>query len=292
MGTTSPPPAPAAFDYAALDVSDRAWLRDRTAAVRLTSRRVAAELTALGVTLLAVKERIGHGHFRKWCEAELTWSHMQTLRLMRVGEIFGGVIEKQHRVTFDPTALYLLAQPSTPQGAREYALELAAAGQKVSAGIAREIVNGWRRVPVLTKSETRALAPDRPEDRKPVAAPAAAPGPWDAVRAALADASTLHVSRVFAGDEDGHTFAVTLISDTGRARTELGADLAGVMMRLAGLEKKRTCPRCQVAKPVPQFARNADLPDGVNRYCKQCERGRLAAHKRKKKAAGGGSPAA
>jgi hypothetical protein len=284
------PPAPVAFDYATIPPADRSWLRDRTAAVKLTSRSIAAEVTAIGMTLAAVKERIGHGRFQQWCAAELPWSMRQTQRLMQVGKIFGDLAEKRHCVAFEPTALFLLAQPSTPQGAREYALELASGGQKVSASVAKEIVNGWRRVPVMSKSEVREAAPDRPEDRKPLP-PSPPAGPWEALAASLSDASYLHISRVFVAEEEGPVFSVTLSSE-GQTRFEMGSDLAGVMKRLAGMERKRTCPRCMVAKPIPQFSRNADMPDGVNRYCKQCERKRIAKWKGKKKGRGGDTPAA
>ena len=267
-----------AFDYHSLRPSEQKWLREQTGAVKLAARRVASDIILLGRSLIAVRERIGHGRFMAWCRAELPWSQMQTCRLMRVAKIFGNT---SHAVKFEPTALYLLSQPSTPEGAREYALELSGSGQKVTANIAKEILSGWRTVPDLSKRDARTAAPDRPEDRKPIAATPDPPPGWSAACDLVAGADQVHLTTIDDGDQV--LYSGTIYRD-GKTTTAVGEDLASVLLELAGRVPMKECRRCFRKLPTSRFSHDTNLPDGKNRYCKGCERERVASSARKRAA--------
>lgn len=42
--------------------------------------------------------------------------------------------------------------------------------------------------------------------------------------------------------------------------------------------KKKKCSKCRRTKEVKHFSRNASMTDGLNHYCKKCNRERLAAY--------------
>lgn len=42
--------------------------------------------------------------------------------------------------------------------------------------------------------------------------------------------------------------------------------------------KKKKCSKCRRTKEVKLFPKNASMQDGLNHYCKKCNRERLAAY--------------
>lgn len=71
----------------------------------------------IGRELLALKDRIGHGNFTAWIEAEFGMSRHTANRFMNVAEVYGSKSSSvQH---LDSTALYELAAPKTPIEVRE-----------------------------------------------------------------------------------------------------------------------------------------------------------------------------
>jgi hypothetical protein len=67
---------------------------------------------AIGKDLLDTKERLPHGSFLPWIEAEFGMSDMTAKRFMQVAKAYG----EKPNIVFDlpPTALYELAAPKTP----------------------------------------------------------------------------------------------------------------------------------------------------------------------------------
>jgi hypothetical protein len=130
------------FDYAGLDVETRIVVQQRTGEIRSLVRRSAQDISDIGLKLIEVKERLGHGHFGTWLDSEFGWSEMTARRFMQVYERF-----KSHNL-FDldvaPSALYLLAAPSTSDEAVEEALERAAGGERISHATAKGIVEEHR----------------------------------------------------------------------------------------------------------------------------------------------------
>lgn len=133
------------FDYGALDSETRIVVQQRTSEIKGLMRRAASDIIDIGQKLIEVKERLertaGYGHFGRWIKAEFGWSHDTAGRFMNVAQRFGDF--PQIAESAAPSALYLLAAPSTPEGARQEALERGAAGEAITYSAARDIVSRY-----------------------------------------------------------------------------------------------------------------------------------------------------
>ena len=101
------------FDYGTLDSETRIVVQQRTGEIRSLVRRSAQDVVDIGVKLGEVKQRLGHGGFGRWLEAEFQWSDSAAQKFMAVANRFKSV--KFTDLTVAPSALYLLAAPSTPE---------------------------------------------------------------------------------------------------------------------------------------------------------------------------------
>jgi len=135
------------FDYGTLDEGDREFVEAAEGRIENRVKRTVEDIIAVGQELIAVKERLKHGEFGKWLKARFGWTRMTAHRLMNVAERFG---EMSQNVTFEPSAAYLLAAPSTPDEAREEAVERAKKGAVIDLATAREIVATHK--PVIDRS--------------------------------------------------------------------------------------------------------------------------------------------
>lgn len=131
----------ALFDYAALDAETRIVVQQRTEEMRTLVRRSAQDIVDIGQKLIDVKGRLGHGKFGGWLAAEFEWSYPMAARFMAVAETFQSI--NLIDLAIAPSALYMLASPSTPEGARIEALERAEQGERITYTAAREIVQEY-----------------------------------------------------------------------------------------------------------------------------------------------------
>jgi hypothetical protein len=144
------------FDYDALDAETRSVVQQRTGEIRTLVRRAAQDIIDIGQKLIEVKERLGHGRFGAWLEAEFDWTQETARRFMNVALRFRDIPQI---VEFAPSALYLLAESSTPEVARQEAIERAEAGEAITYTAAREIVSEHKAAvdtdaPVLLDGDT------------------------------------------------------------------------------------------------------------------------------------------
>jgi len=126
------------FDYQALDAETRIVVQQRTGEIKALMKRTVSDIIEIGEKLIEVKERLGHGHFGGWLEAEFEWSERTARRYISVAETFKSDTVSDLR--FDAKALYLLAAPSTPDEARAEAIERAEAGETITHARVKEIV--------------------------------------------------------------------------------------------------------------------------------------------------------
>lgn len=110
------------------DVADRIRARDR----HLQDGLLTCSLEN-GLDLLEVKGRLGHGHFEKWCKAELNYSKSKAEKLMRAAEMVGPHLKSRTLTDLKcgPTVLYELSAPSVPQGLKDAYLPRILAGERV-----------------------------------------------------------------------------------------------------------------------------------------------------------------
>ena len=129
-----------------------AFLAGQAEAIRGLMKRSARDIIEIGERLAAVKAEAGHGRFLNWIAAEFAMSDDSALRFMRVARL---AAEKPQIAEFGPSALYLLAAPSTPEAARTEVFDRLATGELLGYTAVRELVADHR---------ARAYGDDEPDD--------------------------------------------------------------------------------------------------------------------------------
>lgn len=145
------------FDYDALETEARIVVKQRTGEIKTLVRRAAQDIIEIGQKLIEVKEHLEHGQFGAWLKAEFEWSDQTALNFMNVARAF---VQIPNGLEFSSRALYLLAAPSTPDAARDEALERAAAGETITHQAARQIVEQHRAPAKAERVADVALPPD------------------------------------------------------------------------------------------------------------------------------------
>lgn len=126
------------FDYAALDSETRIVVQQRTTEIKALMKRAASDIIEIGQKLIEVKARLGHGHFYGWLGSEFDWTPMTASRFMNVADKFKS--NNLLDLNFAPSALYLLAAPSTPESIRVEAIERAEQGETITYSAARDLI--------------------------------------------------------------------------------------------------------------------------------------------------------
>jgi hypothetical protein len=132
------------FDYSALDLEQRVVVQQRVSEIKALVQQNVQTTIEIGQKLIEIKARLGHGHWGQWLEAEFGWSRDTAEDLMQAARTFG---QNPKISEFDRSALYLLSSPSVPESAREEAIALAEAGERVTHAKAKEIVNEHKAPP-------------------------------------------------------------------------------------------------------------------------------------------------
>jgi len=116
------------FDYKALDSDVRPRVIDATTRLHVLERKTGEQIVEIGRILMEVKERIGHGTFGEWLDAEFGWTDRTAQRFIQVATAF----ENRQIVGFAPSALYALASNSVPDDIRAGFIAKAEAGEKIT----------------------------------------------------------------------------------------------------------------------------------------------------------------
>jgi len=164
--TSNNPPVRKEFDYSSLDDEARQFVQQQTGEIRGLMKRTAQDIVEIGQRLIDVKERLGYGRFLDWLKAEFDWNRRTANRFMSVAEQFSGNWDNLSHLKLAPSALYILAAPSTPKFAREEALSRAEAGEPITYTTAKEIKKKY------TSSTTKSKSKAEPEpEQTPVVLP-------------------------------------------------------------------------------------------------------------------------
>ena len=113
------------------DLESREIIQQHTTEIKALAKRTAQDIIEIGKRLIAVKALLPHGAFIAWLESEFGWHRATANRFIQVAQQFGGK-DLSQIATFEPSALYLLAAPSTPESVREEAIERAASGETIT----------------------------------------------------------------------------------------------------------------------------------------------------------------
>ena len=131
------PPLPT-FDYSALAPEAAAHMRDTADRIRMRHRQHVAAIIETGRDLLAVKQRLLHGQFGAWLQAEFSMTERTALNYMRTAAEFGGKSEIVSDLP--PAALYTLVAPSTPASVKQAVIERLETGDRVTSHEVRDLV--------------------------------------------------------------------------------------------------------------------------------------------------------
>lgn len=131
-----------AFDYSILSVDDRRFLKDRAQQIRGRVALASQQIVEMGEMLIEAKSRLPHGQFGGWVRAEFDWTDRTARQMMNVAEKFKS--ENFSDLQIAPSALYLLAAPSTPTEVREEFFAAAKAGSAVTHAAVRVRVGARR----------------------------------------------------------------------------------------------------------------------------------------------------
>jgi hypothetical protein len=139
----------AAFTYSDLALGTRKNVQRLTVEIRECAEVVEVNTIGIGERLIEVKGQLAHGQFGAWLEVEFRWSQDTASNLMNIARLskenpkfseYGGM--------FGRSALILLAQPGTPEAAREEAIQRAESGEKVTHSAARQIIQQHKPEPM------------------------------------------------------------------------------------------------------------------------------------------------
>ncbi len=145
------PQARKVFDYTSLDAESSHFVQQQTGEIRALMKRTAQGIVEIGQKLISVKKRLGHGRFLDWLEAEFEWTERTAQQFMNVARSFKN--ENFSDLQLAPSALYILAAPSTPEAARSEALVRAKAGEPITHKAAKAIKHKYTPAPTQPKAE-------------------------------------------------------------------------------------------------------------------------------------------
>jgi hypothetical protein len=127
------------------DTDTEHFLAEKAERIRTRVRRVAQDIVEIGKDLSEARERCQHGEWLPWLKREFGWSEAAAYNYIAVYERLGpklptgGTLEP---LRIDASALYLLAQQSTPEAVRDQAIERAQTGEHMTRETVREMVSG------------------------------------------------------------------------------------------------------------------------------------------------------
>ena len=157
------------FDYSLLDEETLSFVQLRTVEIRKLMKRSAQDIFDIGNYLNEVKNKLGHGKFLDWVDLEFNWSSRTANRFMSVAQKFES--DTLSNLELLPSALYLMAAPSTPEEAVAEALERAQQGETITAKTVKEIKAKHKTVKEQAESKVKLkkdeqVEPERSENRE------------------------------------------------------------------------------------------------------------------------------
>jgi ribosome-associated translation inhibitor RaiA len=130
-------------------------------AIRVLGRRVIGDVIEIGRRLTISKELCGHGDWLPWLKREFGWSDDSALRFMQVAEFAKN--RNLRNLEIPVSGLYLLAAPSTPEAARDEAIERSEAGERLTPAQIKETIDKAIKAELDTELETMRATYERRE---------------------------------------------------------------------------------------------------------------------------------
>jgi len=151
----------AEFDYTSLDPETRVLVQACSDEVKGLIKPQAKDIIEAGQKLIEVKNRLGHGRFGNWLQTEFGRTSRTAQNYMRVAEVFKyedfSYLKKFSYLDIAPSALCHLAKSSTPDEARQEALDRAYQGEHITHAEAKAIANKYK--PSASSKQSNTVKP-------------------------------------------------------------------------------------------------------------------------------------
>lgn len=148
------------FNIEAVPAGAREIVQASTEVIHRFRATTVEGMLEVGRSLSEVKDVLPHGQFGHWLECEFGWTDRTARKYMASWEKFKS--EQGSVLNMDPSAMTALASDSTPEKARQQAIEMAKT-EKVTHKQAQEIIARHRAPKAKAVSSTgRAAGPDVP----------------------------------------------------------------------------------------------------------------------------------
>lgn len=138
----------AAFDYGQIDEGIRDEVKAAARSIHQLERGIVTGMIAIGKRLIEVKGMLEHGQFTAWVEGEFGLAERTAQNWMNMARTYSDPEKAKKFSVFNPSVMYLLAAPSTPDEARAEVEQAAAAGHKVTVEFAKEAIRKAKPEPV------------------------------------------------------------------------------------------------------------------------------------------------
>lgn len=147
------------FDYQTLNDETRRVIQERTRKLKELWQRTAQDIWEIGQILAEVQSRLKQDRqFDAWLKAEFGLSRRTAYNFINVYKAFQEDA-KFAQINIDPSALYLLASPSTPQQIRDEIIQQASTGAKVTHKDIKQAISKKKSKP---QSNTPSVASHQP----------------------------------------------------------------------------------------------------------------------------------
>ena len=130
------------FEYGALDAETATEARAAADRIRKILKYTTAGLIEAGQRLMAIKNRLPHGQFIAWVSAEFGMSDRTARLYMRAAEFAAGKTETVS--VLQPTTIYALAAPSTPDRVKMGVVQRLENGEAVTDREVKQLINSAR----------------------------------------------------------------------------------------------------------------------------------------------------
>lgn len=140
------------FDYNTLESETQTLVQQHTQEIKENLRETISIIWSVGRNLSEIRNVLKPRCFKVWLESEFRWSRPTAYNYINVYKAFPSGLTIRH-LPIDPTALYRLAAPSTPESARLEAVERANFGERITLKAAKSIIGSKKQKLVTFNTE-------------------------------------------------------------------------------------------------------------------------------------------
>ena len=140
------------FDYNGLESDTQTLVQQHTQEIKDNLRETNSIIWGIGRNLFEIRNLLKPRCFKVWLESEFRWSRPTAYNYINVYKAFPSGLTIRH-LPIDPTALYRLAAPSTPESARLEAVERADSGERITLKAAKSIIGSKKQKLVTSNTD-------------------------------------------------------------------------------------------------------------------------------------------